>query len=235
MDTTIYDLMNSSEKRLNEFKTACDNLLSSQYILADIKITALLESIAVSKTIYELFDEILVDFDYKGAANDFRLNGFKLPEEPKTIACLVFCMLLDMDKKIIDLNDFLPMLFKGDINAAYEIFLDKIISPFKTAISYLLSMKQNRSYQEQAIVNEANKEERKEYNFEKKLNVFLARIHGDNALDAAEKGEILALGNALLIAQEQKNEMQFQRVYAKLFKKVRLYKPVLLGEFESLM
>ncbi|MCL2556474.1 MAG: hypothetical protein FWE03_05640 [Firmicutes bacterium] len=235
MDTTIYDLMSSSDTKVNEFKTACDNLLNSQYILADVKITALLEAIAVSKTIYDLFDEILVDFDYKETAKNFMSNSFKLPEEPKAIACLVFCMLLDMDKKIIDLNDFLLMVQKGDINVAYEMFLEKIISPFKTSISYLLSMKQNRNYQEQAIVKEANKEEQQNYNFEKKLNVFLARIHSDSNLDAVEKGEILALGNALLIAQEQNNEQQFQRVYAKLFKKVRLYKPALLPEFENLI
>jgi len=235
MDKTIYDLMSNSEKKIDEFKTACDNLLTSQYILADIKITALLESIAVSKTLCALFDKILTDFDYKASARDFMNNNFKLPSEPKTIANLIFCILLDMDKKIIDLTAFLELLQKGDINSSYEVFLEKIISPFKNSVIYLLSAQRDKNNQEQAVIKEINSEEKEQINFEKKMGVLLARIHADAQIDEIIKDEILALGNNLLLAKEQDNELLFQNIYAKMSKKVRLYKPSLLHELENLI
>jgi len=235
MDTTIYDLMSSSEKKIDEFKTACDNFRSSQYILADIKITALLESIAISKTLYELFNEILVDFDYKETARNFMTNNFKLPEDPKIISALVFCILLDMDKKNIDLNDFLTIMSKGDINYNYETFLEKIILPFKTSVLYLLSMKKNRVDEKQAIIKELNLEENQRISFEKRMRTFFARIQSDDKMNIIEKDKILSLGNVLLIAKETDDERQLQKVYAKLYKKIRLYKPSLLNEFENLI
>jgi len=235
MDKTIYDLMSGSEKKVDEFKLACDNLLASQYILADIKITAVLESIAVSKILINLFNEILKDFDYKGTARDFVSGNFKLPSEPKVIAALVFCVLLDMDKKIIGLNDFLDLMHKGDVNTGYEMFLEKVASPFKNSVLYLLSVKRDRHLEEQAVIKQINADEKEKISFEKTLNIFLTRIHTDESLDEIEKDEILKFGNNLLLAKEQDNELLFQNVYTKLHKKVKQYKPSLLPEFENLI
>jgi len=234
MEKTIYDLMSPSLKKIDEFKAACDSLLNSQYILAEGRIGLVLESIAASQILYSLFDEVLKGFDYKTTAREYGAGReFRLPDTPEKIAALVFCVLLDMDKRVILLEDFLPFFYASDLNVAYENFLARIILPFRTAVLHLLSAKENKRQQAAAAAKTEKAEYTYQMHFDKIMGTLLMRIQSDTGLDEIVKDDLATLGGELIIAQKDGNQRNIERTYSKLCKKIKMHKPSLLPELEK--
>ncbi|MCL2821860.1 MAG: hypothetical protein FWD86_01490, partial [Firmicutes bacterium] len=138
MEKTIYDIMIDGQAPIDNFYQAVDNLLSSQYIMADGKISAVLQSIAISRDLHNLFERILKDFNSRAELKEYRANGFLLPDSAKKIACLMFVILLEIDKGHNGLNDFLTMFYHGDPKDGFGVFLKNAVVPFKMAVSTLL-------------------------------------------------------------------------------------------------
>lgn len=59
--------MQDKYARIQRFFTACDELISGKYILADNKISELLKSIAASNELTTLFSAVTKGFDYHAA------------------------------------------------------------------------------------------------------------------------------------------------------------------------
>ena len=233
MERTIYDLMSPNPKKIDEFKSACDNLLNSQYILAEGRISLVLEAIASSQTLYNLFDEVLKGFDYKATAKEHSTGReFRLPDTPEKIAALIFCVLLDMDKRVILLEDFLPFFYASDLNVAYENFLARIILPFRTAVLHLLTEREKRFYPAAAVRTEKT-EYTHQMHFDKLMGTLLMRIQSDPSLDDIVKDDLATLGGELIIAQKEGNTRIVERTYYKLCKKIKMHKPSLLPELEK--
>lgn len=130
------------------FNHACDEVIQSKYIIAEGKISALLQTIAGNKYLYEFFKNAVDGYDfareYKKSliANDSRYS-LALPTNPVKLTAYVFCLLLDFDTRQMLLKDFLHDVFYSELgaNVEYERFVIDIIVPFKRCVNKLLNEK----------------------------------------------------------------------------------------------
>lgn len=135
----------NKEMELKNFKEKAEDLISSSYLLAEVKIVNLLKVIASSDTICALFKSCLTDFDYVNAkksyfvASQYLSNDkkvFVLPESPKDIIAFVFLCLMDIDSKTITLPTFLDTYFydDGSTYSSYSMFINLMIKPFVSTV-----------------------------------------------------------------------------------------------------
>ena len=139
----------SRETELNFFLEKSEDLINSNYILADVKIVGVLKAIATSDMICALFKSCLNEFDYEEAkeryfvvsqyiAKDKRV--FVLPESSKDIIAFVFSCLMDIDNKVVSLPNFLDKYFyeDGSSFSSYSLFVNQMIKPFVSTVKSLL-------------------------------------------------------------------------------------------------
>jgi hypothetical protein len=132
----------SSEQsiKLKEFTAACNELIKGKFVLADIKIAKILKTIANSEDIYNLLEECMINFNYRHEIGKcFVKSGvegkqFTLPPESFKLIPLVFCLLVSLDSKTADLNEFLNTQFPAVIgqNEKYTQFANVVINPSAT-------------------------------------------------------------------------------------------------------
>lgn len=121
---------------INRFESRMDDLLSSNYILADKKITAVLQSVTASKLFYGLISFCAEGFDYETSfSHCFKDNRFYYPESEKELIALGFCLLGDFDTKRLDLFKLLENYFPADnYDKSYKAFCSSFLLPFKNAV-----------------------------------------------------------------------------------------------------
>ncbi len=139
----------TKREELDLFLEKSNDLITSKYILADIKIANLLKSIALSETLIALFKSCLQDFDMTSAKNRYLvktpyLSGdkgeFVLPSSSKELLAFIFTLLVEMDSKTISIGDFLSRYFyeNGSYTAGYDAFVNSMIKPFVNSVKMLM-------------------------------------------------------------------------------------------------
>lgn len=137
--------MEQAFAKIDRFFTACDDLITGKFILADSKIGELLKSVASSKELTELFSAVTENFDYNAAKKAYlRFPAEKgaahgaafLPVERGDVLAFVFCLLVEFDAGSIRFNDFLLRYFyeDGSYTASYALFADRMIRPFRDIV-----------------------------------------------------------------------------------------------------
>jgi len=134
--------MQDNYAKIQRFFTACDELISGKYILADNKIGELLKSVAASEELTALFSAVTKDFDYLAAKREYLKypltpNGTRgaafLPADRAQAVAFVFCLLVEFDGGAMHLDDFLRKYFydDGSYTASYALFVTRMIRPFR--------------------------------------------------------------------------------------------------------
>lgn len=169
------------KKNLKTFFQACNEMINGRFILSDIKIAKILNSIANSSVLYDLFAKCMVDFNYKtefrNAKVSNKVNGgyFVLPNDEKRIIALVFCFLIDVDNSRINLQSFINENFYSadGYNISYSNFSLNVLVPFKNSVSNLLDVNEdgedmgdnNDDFENEQLTMEGfEDEEEEEYN-----------------------------------------------------------------------
>lgn len=193
----VHDLIN--------FNTACDDFVNGKYILADVKISSLLNIIAEDEKLRNIVASTLEDYDFKEKlinATKSEGNGYVLilPTDEKEIIAFVYSLFYRFNNKTIDFYDFISQYYKSDDeNPGKEFynFANAIITPFKNAI--------NSIYSKRHVIVESDDYQKNYYN---KLitTVKLIVKNIDNfKLKMNEKEEFTMLLNSLYLAS-QKND-----------------------------
>ena len=95
--------MQDKYAQMQRFFTACDELISGKYILADNKISEVLKAIAASEELTGLFTAVTERFDYPSAKQAYlkypaEAGGTRgaayLPAERGDLIAFVFCLLV---------------------------------------------------------------------------------------------------------------------------------------------
>ncbi len=138
--------MEDNRVKLQRFFTACDELITGKFILADTKIGELLRAIATSEDLRGLFTAVTQGFDYPatkaaclkqpGEGGRYTRGEAYLPKERSEILAFVFCLLVDFDNGAMKFNDFLLRYFyvDGSYTASYSLFVDRVIRPFRDIV-----------------------------------------------------------------------------------------------------
>ena len=164
-----------SEKQLIEvqdFVDACNEFINGKFILADMKISKILKSIAGSSEIYNLLAECMINFDFEHELKKCCVKSgtenasFTLPTETYKLIPVVFCLLVQIDSKRIDFNYFLKTQFPfaNGQNEEYDKFSSQIVIPFRDAIAGLFNVstefrKKEEPKEELSIIDQKIKEQ----------------------------------------------------------------------------
>lgn len=139
----------TKREELELFLAKADELIDSKYILADVRIANLLKSIANSKTMVAVFKNCLNEFDYEGAKRKYLVKSkflssdkgeFIAPTNSGDLLAFVFCVLMDIDGKVIELGDFLNKYFyeDGSFSSSYVAWTERMIKPFSHALKTIM-------------------------------------------------------------------------------------------------
>ena len=137
--------MDSGKGQIDLFMRRCDDVMHTSFILADAKIAELLKSIATSDLLYIFFQNITQNFDYVSAQLRYmnympypgsRKHKLLFPEDPTEKLAFIFCLLVDIDTRVIDLGEFLSEYYyaEGDMNLGFRQFGAEVVLPLKNLI-----------------------------------------------------------------------------------------------------
>lgn len=127
---------------------SCNELIDGKFILADSKISKILQDITESKEVYNLLSECMANFNFDREFIRAKIKlptkpgYFKMPDEKYKILPMVFCILVDISKHKIDFQSFLRDYFSSEDGkiSEYENFANEIIKPFRNAISDMFEL-----------------------------------------------------------------------------------------------
>ncbi len=138
--------MEENNGKMQRFFTACDELITGKFILADTKIGELLRAIATCDELKGLFAAVTQGFDYPaakqaylkqpGQGGRYTRGEAYLPAERSDVLAFVFCLLVEFDNGTMKFNDFLLRYFyeDGSYTASYALFADRMIRPFRDIV-----------------------------------------------------------------------------------------------------
>ncbi len=165
-------------ENVEKFLKSCDELINCKFLVAEYKLQKLLQELANTQEVCSLIGECLEQFNRdREFAKSFVQDGngeymFVLPEEEYKVLSLVFCTLVDIDSKKIDLTDFVKRFF-GNADNPYKAFVEAMVVPFRNliaeAFSYSQQPEQEEIPQEETLTSEIQEQEINEHDdlFEK--------------------------------------------------------------------
>ena len=124
---------------LKQFNLACEDFVAGKYILANIKVKALINSIHSSEKLTDLVSNALDGFDFSLAFKEsVTSEGLALPHGDKNVIAYCFNILYNLDEGTITFLDFLSKYFassKLSGGEEFKAFASTIIQPFNRAIN----------------------------------------------------------------------------------------------------
>ena len=137
----MQNVTNDDLIKISEFINSVEGLINGKFILADIKISNLLNMIASNQALYNYIKKCLIDFSFEkelsraDVKNRFNNGEFKLPGEKEKVVAFVFCLLVECDAKRMDFYGFINENFKATNNSSeYVNFSKTVLIPFKNII-----------------------------------------------------------------------------------------------------
>lgn len=198
------------KEQLDVFSIKSEELIASQYIIADVKIASLLKTVASSDILLALFKNCLTDFDYGKAKKSYLVKSqfladdkgeFVLPPNSRELLAFVFSLLIDIDAKRIIFSDFLNKYFfvYGSLTSSYNAFINTVIKPFKNSVEILIGDVIEGKIQdpiEALVEEEARKKREKEE--------ALVRAKKDKELSEKAYGESVKAIREMLLLDKKK-------------------------------
>lgn len=142
--------MITEEERQNlvDFFNACNEMIDGRFILSDTKVSNILKCVVKSERLYNLYSECMQGFRFarelENSRADNPANGgyFQMPTEEKDIVAFVTCLLLEVDKRNINLQTFVTDNFYSadGYNISYSNFALTMLVEYKTAVKHLLNV-----------------------------------------------------------------------------------------------
>lgn len=192
---------------IKQFNTACDDFVSGKYILANIKVKAIINTINTSEKLTSLVSNCLNGFDFGASFRESVTSaGLVLPHDEKQVIAYCFNVLYNLNEGTVTFLDFLTKYFatsKTSGGDEFKMFAASIIEPFKKAV--------NKEYE--TVYQMTPTEDYKNNLFHKLSRVAEANILeiDDIRLKDIEKEELEYLLNAMIKACDNNDK---QLIYA---------------------
>ena len=145
--------MFTDEERNNlvDFFNACNDMIEGRFILSDTKVSNILKAVVKSEILYDLYSSCMKDFKFdevlaRSVADNVSNGGyFTMSDDNKEIVAFVTCLLLEVDKQKINLQNFVTEnFFSADgYNISYNNFALLVLVAYKTAVKNMLSVDEN--------------------------------------------------------------------------------------------
>jgi len=146
--------MNISEDeklKILEFYRACNDMIEGRFILSDTKVSSILKCVVKSEVLYNLYSLCMMNFKFADTlarcVADNPNNGgfFEMCQDDKEIIAFVTCLLLEVDKKNINLQSFVTdNFFSADgYNISYNNFALTVLVAYKNAVIKMVGINEN--------------------------------------------------------------------------------------------
>ncbi|MBQ8908858.1 MAG: hypothetical protein IJY90_01005 [Clostridia bacterium] len=198
------------KENVKDFLDACDELLNCKYLVAEYKIQRTLKALANSDEICSLLTECLEQFNRdREFAKAYIQDGhgdfvYISPSEEYKVIALVFCTLVDIDNKKIDLVDFIKRFFGREENP-FQAFLTEMILPFRNLIAEVFGGKQYAAGVPEAADAQEGAPEEEETEEE------VPNYEGDENVQDDEEGEEDDFKLAQKIAVQILSQLEFSK------------------------
>lgn len=167
--------MENNKEDIIEFINSCNDFIDGKFILADIKISKILKAISNSKDLYDLIAECMINYDFEKAYELAKIGDrnsvFTVPKENHKIIPFAFCLLVEIDSKRLNFNDFLSTQFPiaSNQNEQYFAFGKAVVIPFRNAIADVFDVQIDKQInpveeQEEGIIDKKINEMESAYN-----------------------------------------------------------------------
>ncbi len=144
------DMVLTEDERQNilEFFSACNEMIEGRFLLSDTKVSNILKCIVKSEILYTLYSKCMQGFKFATVLENSKAenpnNGgfFQLVDGDKNIVAFVTCLLLEVDKKNINIQAFVSEnFFSADgYNISYNNFALTVLVAYKKAVQRLLGI-----------------------------------------------------------------------------------------------
>ena len=151
------------QNKLKDFFDACDDFINCKFLVAEYKLQRMLQILASNEELCSLVGECLEQFNRdREFAKAFIQDGHgeyicDMPTEEYKIIAFVFCTLVDMDNKKIDLIDFIKRFYGREENP-FKAFINQMVIPFRNllaeAFGYPKLPVENKEQQSESETNE---------------------------------------------------------------------------------
>lgn len=128
------------QNKLKEFFDACDDFINCKFLVAEYKLQRMLQLLAQNEELCSLVGECLEQFNRdREFSKAFIQDGHGeyiclMPTEEYKVIAFVFCMLVDMDNKKVDLVDFIKRFYGREENP-FKAFMDSMVIPFRNLLA----------------------------------------------------------------------------------------------------
>lgn len=141
-------ITDEEKSKLIEFFNSCNEMIEGRFILSDTKVSNILKAIVKSELLYNLYSKCMNGFKFSmmleqcKASNPDNGGYFTMPEDEKDIVAFVTCLLLEVDKKNINLQAFVTdNFFSADgYNISYNNFALTVLVAYKSSVKNLLNV-----------------------------------------------------------------------------------------------
>lgn len=159
-------MTDESKIQLEKFVSACDELITCKFLIAENKISKILDALAETPPVYELVSECMEQFNRdremgKAFVQEARGNFVcNMPDEEFKIIALVFCTLADIHNGKIDFTDFVKRFFSNEENVSpFKYFIEVMILPFRNLIAEAFGYPQINLHESNSVEKSMQKEE----------------------------------------------------------------------------
>ena len=136
------NFINDYDDGLNAFIAACNDMMSSKFLLAEKKISTLLSTIAASERLYALFKQALSGYNRqvewkKSIATVGGRSKLVLPQTQSRLLAYAFCLLMEIDTGKKNLRLLLDeYFFHTNPNEEFTLFCKTVIAPFRDVTEF---------------------------------------------------------------------------------------------------
>jgi len=139
------------KQNIVDFFNACNEMIEGRFILSDTKVSNILKCVVKSEALYKLYSDCMNGFkfakmlDFCKASNPNNGGYFRMPDQESDIIAFVTCLLLEVDKRNINLQTFVTENFYNvdGYNISYNNFALLVLVAYKTAVKNMLSVDEN--------------------------------------------------------------------------------------------
>ena len=186
------------------FNAACDEFATGKYLLADIKISSILQIIVNNEKLKNIVTSCSDNYsfslnDINSAIKDDMAVTFGVPNSEKETIAFVYNLLYAFKNNSINFYNFLTKFYPAELtNVDFIKFANDVIVPFKNAINSL--------YSKLHILVETNDYQNNIYNkLKTNVNLIISNIDSFK-LKISEKEEFSMLLNSLYFASEKNDK-----------------------------
>lgn len=202
--------MESNIRKVEKFVANCNDMLSGRFLSIDKKIENIANSINDSDDILSYLAENILDVDRDAVFertfvidNKTKNGKMALPSDEKEKLALFVTVINDLESHKLNSNKFLETYFRNGQLSPTQLFLEKIIEPFKSMVADHFKIDKNLTLLElskrkdEPVQTEDMEEEEDEMNFEEEYKE-------DDILT-------LALNNILKVCEEIESKLKFEK------------------------